>query len=131
MTPVRITITKFERDPRGFYTARVTAEGETIRVDNRIGPWTTPVDPHADHGSNKITRKELIPELAARLRARVRAAARGEAHDESPLDVARREPAKTFRAPEPAPTPTPAPTRVEQIAKQMAAAGAKAVKEAA
>jgi hypothetical protein len=121
----RVTITKFERDPRGFFTARVTADGETITVDNRIGPWTAPVDPYADHGSNKVTRREVIPEVAVRLRAR----ARGGAHDESPLDVTRREPRRTFRAPEPAPRPR---TQAEQFAQKMAAAGAAAItKEAA
>lgn len=129
MTPVRVTITKVERDPRGFWTARVTADGETITVDNRIGPWTTPVDPHADHGSNKISRKELIPELASRLRARVRAAGRGEAQDESDLHVTRSAPQRTFRAPEPPAKPR---TVAERFAAQMAAAGKAAItKEAA
>lgn len=129
MTAVRITITKLERDPRGFFTARVTAEGEAIVVDNRIGPWTAPVDPDADHGSNKVTRREVLPEVAARLRDRVRAYQRGETLTEECDVEIKRAPRRTFRAPEPAPAPVL--TAAERIAERMAGAGAAAVKEAA
>lgn len=128
MTPVRVTITKFEREPRGFYTARISAQGETITVDNRIGPWTAPVDPHADHGSNKVTRREVQPEIAARLRARVRAAERGETQDDSDLHVTPAAPQRTFRAPEPEVKPR---SVAERFAAQMAAAGKAAITEEA
>lgn len=129
----RVTITKVEQDPRGFWTARVSDGHDTITVDNRIGPWTTPVDesgahdPHADHGSNQLRRRELYPEVTARLRSRVRAAARGEAQDESDVTLS---PRLTIHPVKPAAT-TPKKTTIESIAQRMAEAGAAAIKEAA
>jgi hypothetical protein len=123
---MRVTITKLDRDVRGFWTARVTVDGDTVSVDNRIGPWTMPVDPNADPGSNRIVRREILPDIAARLRSRARAAERGESQDESDMTI----------TPMPAPVASPAPRRdersaAERIAGQMAAAASDAVKKAA
>lgn len=140
---MRVTITKVEQDPRGFWTAHVSDGIDTVKVDNRIGIWSTPRDPNVDHGRNDVTRGEVIPEVGARLRARVRAAAAGEAQDESDLTVTLAKPApprKTFRdvAPTPRQTFRDEPkteyadhSAAQRIAEQMAAAGAAAVKEAA
>jgi hypothetical protein len=127
---MRVTITKLDRDVRGFWTARVTIDGDTVSVDNRIGPWTMPVDPNADPGSNRIVRREILPDIATRLRSRARAAERGESQDESDMTIT------------PSPMPprrrdaSPAPQRdersaAERIAGQMAAAASDAVKKAA
>jgi hypothetical protein len=134
MTAVRIT--KVERDERGFWTAHVTPEGgDTVTVDNRIGCWTIPAEGH-DHGSNKIRRREILPEIARRLWKRVKAAERGEAQDESDVTltpVSPPAPRKTFRDTEP---PRPAPRRndrstAQRIAEQMAKAGAAAINQEA
>jgi hypothetical protein len=133
----RVTITKVERDPRGFWTAHVSDGETTITVDNRIGPWTAPHDPRADHGSNRVRRHEVMPEVATRLRARVRAAERGD-HGDDNIEVViergggtRNVPAPP--APKPAP-PAPAPepddrSRTARIAQRMAQAGLAAVKK--
>lgn len=135
---MRVTITKLERDVRGFWTARVTVDGDTVSVDNRIGPWTLPVDPNADPGSNRIVRREILPDIAARLRSRVRAAGRGEAQDESDLDLApdysRAKSSTEVVADiyaELEPAPRDGRSAAERIAGQMAAAASDAVKKAA
>jgi hypothetical protein len=128
---VRFTITKVELDPRGFWTANISDGTDTVKVDNRIGIWSTPRDPRADHGATDVTRGEVLPELAKRLRERVRAAEAGVAQDESDIDAAPPAPPvarKTFRDVEPAPR---ARTSTERIAAEMAKAGAAAIKEAA
>lgn len=119
MTAVRIT--KLERDERGFYTAHVTAvPGDTVRVDNRIGCWTLPVNPKADYGSNQITRREVLPEIARALWKRVRAHERGEAASDDAVLVA-----PNGRQAD------PTPTTAQQLAHRMASEGLKAIKEAA
>jgi hypothetical protein len=139
---MRFTITKVEQDPRGFWTAHVSDGESTVTVDSRIGIWSTPRDPHADHGRNDVTRGEVIPEVAARLRARVRAAERGEAQDESDVMVTLAKPApprKTFRDVDPPrrsfreepKTEYADHSAAQRIAEQMAAAGAAAVRRAA
>lgn len=132
----RITITKLEQDPRGFWTANVSDGTDTVKVDNRIGPWTTPVDPSADHGSNRISRREVIPAVSTKLRAKVRAAERGERQDDESIEVVIERGGGTRNLPKPKPAPEPEPTStpettVESIARLMAEAGAAAVKEAA
>jgi flavin-dependent dehydrogenase len=73
-----LRITKVQHDERGFWTANVTVEGATVRVDNRLGSWTHTSDPKADPGSRKVHRREVLPWIAKRLADRVRRALRGE-----------------------------------------------------
>lgn len=142
---MRITITKLEQDPRGFWTANVSDGNDTVKVDNRIGIWSKPRDPRADHGARDVVRGEVIPEVAKRLRERVKAAEAGLPQDESDLSVTPvAQPRKTFRDVAPPATPR-APrdlereprteyathTVAQRIAEEMARAGAQAVKEAA
>jgi hypothetical protein len=108
-------------DRGGYCVAQVDDGIDTIYVDNRIGPWTTPVDPFADHGSNRITRRELVPEVTAKLRELVRTGATQATVHFTPADRPRALPA----------TPKTTTTTVQAIAQQMAAAGAAAVRKAA
>jgi hypothetical protein len=128
VTTVRIT--KLERHEGGFYTANVTAAGsDTIRVDNSIGPWTFPVDPHAELGA-RVTRREILPWAVVLLNKRVRAFERGEHSDENEdhdgpvraTPVARRRTAIDRG---------PRGDAADLIAATMAKAGADAVRRAA
>lgn len=111
----------------GYYTARVHDGTDEIVVDNRIGPWTTPVDPFADHGSNKISRREIVPEVSGKLRELVRTGGTDAVVSFTPAKRTASSAAQT--APKLVPTPTP--TTAQAIAQQMAAAGAAAVRKAA
>jgi hypothetical protein len=115
------TITSLTEVDGRYWLARVADGTDEIVVDNRIGPWTTPVDPHADHSSNQIPRRELVPEVSAALRELVRT--------NGTEAVVSYSPARRPRALAPAPVPTP--TAVQSIAQQMAAAGAAAIRKAA
>jgi hypothetical protein len=132
---IRMTITKLQQDPRGFWTANVTADGETVKVDNRIGLWSAPRDPRADNGARDVVRGEVVPEVAKRLRERVRAAEAGTPQDESDLavtPVSPPAPRKTFRDVEP---PKPAPrngrSTAQRVAEAMARAGTQAINQEA
>jgi hypothetical protein len=88
VTAVRIT--KLEPDPRGFWTANVTAEGVTVRVDNSLGSWTHTTDPKDDPGSRRVPRREVRTPIAKRLADRLRRALRGEepaAEDDVEIEV--------------------------------------------
>lgn len=37
-----LRVTKLARDPRGFWTANVSLNGKTLRVDNSSGAWVAP-----------------------------------------------------------------------------------------
>lgn len=64
------TITKVERDPEGFYRARVTgSDGVTIAVDNRFGSWQA--DVRRAPGHRTFVRKFVLPHVAAELQARI------------------------------------------------------------
>lgn len=64
------TITCVRREPlEGFWTAHVTAGGETVHVDRRYGSW------HAVRGTR---RAEVLPHVAAALQQRVRRLERNE-----------------------------------------------------
>lgn len=60
------TITCVRRNGGGFWTARVTADGQTLDVDRAPGSWrVTPTEPGA-------TWRELLPRVALALQKRVR-----------------------------------------------------------
>lgn len=124
MSAVRIEITQLAHDERGFWTAVVLVAGDPVKVDNRIGFWTLPADPSADHGDVRIVRREVLPPIAEQLRdARLRAE-RGDFTG----DAFWFEPPARTAAPVLNDRPRP---RAQRIAEQMAAAGAAAVRRAA
>lgn len=88
MTGVRIT--KLERhNGSEFFTANVTANGRTVRVDNTLGSWTHTTDPKADPGSRNVHRQEVMTVIAQILQARLRRLLKGEtrANDDDEVDV--------------------------------------------
>lgn len=93
MTDVRITKLTRHEDVGGkdFYTANVSANGTTLRVDNRLGSWTTTADPRANPGARNISRKEVVSMIARKLQERLRRLLKGEARaneDDATFDVA-------------------------------------------
>lgn len=59
-----LTITKLQRDEDGFWTARVSINGDTVPVTRRFGVWGTV--PEAGRW------RPLLTEYAERLQERVR-----------------------------------------------------------
>lgn len=89
MTGVRIT--KLQRhNGSEFFTANVTADGRTVRVDNATGSWTHTTDPKADPGALNVHRKE-VPVIAPMLAQKLRRLLKGEARagdDDEVVEVA-------------------------------------------
>jgi hypothetical protein len=125
---IRVTITKLERDPLGFWTANVSDGTKTVKVDNLLRIWTTPRDPNADHADKWAVRGEVVPEVGARLRARLRAAEAGLPQDESDFTFTPPAPRKTFRDTEPPKSRNDRST-AKRIAEEMAKAGAAAINQ--
>lgn len=137
MTAVRIT--KMERHPDGFFTARVTASGlDTVRVDNSCGSWTFTIDQRQEPGA-KVSRRDVLPWCARLLVKRMNAVVRGESFDENEASAAPKSdnyiyPAgsRAGRAERRAVERRDAPTSTtDAIARKMAKAALTAVKEAA
>lgn len=64
-------ITKLERHPEaGYWTARVSAGGETIEVDKRYGSWHAIV--RDEPGVRRFHRQFVLSPVAAALQERVR-----------------------------------------------------------
>jgi hypothetical protein len=63
------TITKVEKHPAGYYTARVSADGLTVAVDNRYGSWQA--DVRAGPRLRSFRRVEVLPHVAAVLQKKV------------------------------------------------------------
>jgi hypothetical protein len=72
------TITKVERHEDGYWTARVTANGDTIRVDNKWGSWQATV-PEVVNGARVTRRHVVLPQVAVELQRKVKLAERREA----------------------------------------------------
>lgn len=86
MTPVRITKLTRVGD---FFTANVSANGRTVRADNRLGSWTATTDPQADPAARNVRRREILPAVAKLLQERLRKHLRGEqVNDHEEFDVA-------------------------------------------
>jgi hypothetical protein len=121
------TITQ-TRDLGAFWVALVDDGESRIWVDNRIGPWTVPVDATGaidqtiDHDRRDVRRREVVPEVATKLRELVR---RGGGDARVTYTPAAKATVIPFDS---APQTT---TTVQAIAQQMAAAGAAAVRKAA
>lgn len=80
MTAVRITkLTRVD----DFFTANVSNNGTTVRVDNSTGSWTATANPKADPGTRHQSRREVNPLIAKALQKRLRSLLRGEKADES------------------------------------------------
>lgn len=74
MTGLRITCLR--RTDAGYWTAHVSAAGETVPVDLRYGSWqTTQKAPERDSGA---IRRDVLPGVAAELQRRVKVAERRE-----------------------------------------------------
>lgn len=79
MTAVRITkLTRVD----DFFTANVSNNGMTVRVDNSVGSWTATTDPKASPGA-RTHRRDVNPLIAKALQKRLRSLLRGETADES------------------------------------------------
>lgn len=66
-----IRVTKLERDPAaGFWRARVSVNGRTVRVDRRWGSWQAEVRTAA--GARTFVRRDVLAPVAAELQRRVR-----------------------------------------------------------
>jgi hypothetical protein len=83
MTDVRITKLARRDD---FFTANVSSNGTTVRVDNSLGSWTATVNQKADPGLTQ-SRKEVNPLIARVLQKRLRSLLRGEKADETTVHV--------------------------------------------
>ncbi len=63
-----LRITKLERDPSGgYWTARATLGGETVRVDRRYGSWRVVEFVRG----REVARRDAAPALAAALQNKV------------------------------------------------------------
>lgn len=71
------TITKMERHPDGYWTARATCEGVTVEVDNRYGSWQANV--RQGPRSRSFARRFVLPHVAAELQRKVKRAEKREA----------------------------------------------------
>ena len=71
------TITKLERHPEGYWTARVTCGGSTVEADDRYGSWQANV--RIRPGARTFVRRFVLPHVAAELQRKVKAAERREA----------------------------------------------------
>jgi hypothetical protein len=111
-------------DQGGYWVAMVDDGDTQIWADNRIGPWTVPVDangaydPTVPPSRRDVRRRELVPEVSAKLRHLVRAGGGDATVSYTPDTKAPTIPIKTT-------------TPVQSIAQQMAAAGAAAIRKAA
>lgn len=66
MTRRPFTITKLERCAAGYWTARVTCDGQTIEVDRRYGSWQATI------GSNGNSHREFVmPHVAEALQEKL------------------------------------------------------------
>jgi hypothetical protein len=135
----KLRVTKLQRDPEGFWTARLSLGGVTRYCDLRYGSWQTLIG-----AGRNATRHVVLPEYATVLQQHVRraerrerngagpatnlagAASAGEANDTQRNDAQRKESAMPTATAEPVQAPTPSPARAGSVMSHIEKAFKKA-----
>ena len=69
-----LTITKLTLQPEGYYTARVSSNGQTFNVDNKFGSWQAEV--RNGPRQRSFCRRDVLPRVAAALQDKLPATER-------------------------------------------------------